>query len=149
MNRLFLIALLLIFSSVKAFSQNNTINCEVSLTDFNTDVKTVLGTFEAIRNEQVFKTKAFRFPGTDLFISASLLHLRNSTILSSPPSTEVVLTLALSKKAYTSIETEMNSKDVVSNARMLVPLKSFQIAELETIYLGKKQPVIIGLRCKE
>jgi len=149
MTRLCLICLLLIFSAVQAFSQNKNHRCEISLTDFNTDVKTILGTFEATGKEPGFSSKALRFPGTDLFISASLLYLDQSTILKSPPSTEVVLTLALSKKAYTTIETEMKAEDVVSNARVVAPLKSFQIAELETIYLGRKQPVIIGLQCKQ
>jgi hypothetical protein len=55
----------------------------------------------------------------------------------------------LGKKAYSSIEREMSDSDVVRIARAVVPLKSFDEAKVETIYLGRRQPVILTLECKK
>jgi hypothetical protein len=65
------------------------------------------------------------------------------------PIREMILTLALGKKAYSAIESEMKNEDVITNARSIVSLKSFERAEIETIYLGKGQPIIVELECKK
>ena len=66
----------------------------------------------------------------------------------SPP-VEIILTLVLGKKAYSNIENQMRNLEVLSIARAVVPLKSFEESRVETIYLGKRQPVIITLKCSK
>ena len=81
-------------------------------------------------------------------MTANLAYFDQSRILGGPPQGVMILTVVLAKKAYTSIESEMKGSEVITNAREGVPLKTFRSAELETIYLGRPQPVIIALRCK-
>ena len=139
--------LLLLGSSI-TLAQSSTHRCEVSITDFNIDDKIKLGSFtsDAKKKEPLF-TKSFQFPDTKLFVTASVLYI--DPYAEETPPNEMILTLALSKKAYSAIEAEMKDTDVITNARARVPLKSFERAAIETIYLGKPEAVIIELECKK
>jgi len=73
--------------------------------------------------------------------------MQASPYIKGSPPVEMILTLVLSRKAYTGVEYEMKNKDVITNARANISLKSLENAEIETIYLGKPEPVIIELEC--
>jgi hypothetical protein len=123
--------------------------CEVSVEDFNVDDIKKLGSFDTVVKSESLTTKAFRFPDTELFVSAGVLYMQDSPSDGKTPPSKMILTLALSKRAYSNIETEMKNAEVVTNARAIVPLKLFEGSEVETIFLGKSQPIIITLACKK
>ena len=144
-----LIYLILIGSSISSVAQTGVHQCEVSLVDFNTDTKNKLGSFEAPIKSENSLTKAFRFPNTDLFITTSVLYMSKSPYVEGSAPVEIILTVLIATKGYSEIETEMKASEVISNARAVVPLKSFERAEVETIFLGKRQPVIVALECRK
>jgi hypothetical protein len=148
MKKFCLALLMLLLGSTLAYAQGRMHRCEVSITDLNIDDKIKLGSFTTMVKAESLVTKAFRFPGTELFVTASVLYMQESPFLAGTPASEMIITLVLSKKAYSAIESEMKKEDVITNATSVVPLKSFERARIETIYLGKKQPMIIELECQ-
>ena len=150
MKKFYLALWILLLCSSLGYAQSLIHRCEVSITDLNIDDKIKLGSFTTQVKAETLVTKAFRFPDTDLFVTASVLYMQDSPFIAGTPVREMVLTLALSKKAYSAIESEMRNEDVITIARSIAPFrKSFERAEIETIYLGKKQPMIIELECKK
>jgi hypothetical protein len=127
-------------------AQTSIHRCEVSTVDFNKDAKTKLGSFSTIVKSESQLTKVFRFPDTDLFITTSVLYMPKSPYSEGAQPSEAILTVLIGRKGYSEIETEMKDSEVISNARAVVPLKSFEKAEVETIFLGRRQPVV-ALEC--
>jgi len=82
-------------------------------------------------------------------VTVSVLYMQESPYKEGSPPVEMILTLVLGKKAYSNIENEMRNLEVLSIARAVVPLKSFEESKVETIYLAKRQPVIITLECSK
>jgi len=143
-----LLASLLLLSSPSLCSAQTDIHrCKVSITDFNIDDKIELGSFTAKVEPEKLSIRTFQFPKTRLFVTASVLYMQASPYIKGSPPVEMILTLVLSRKAYTGVEYEMKNKDVITNARANISLKSLENAEIETIYLGKPEPVIIELKC--
>jgi len=149
MKKTLFASLLLLFSSSLCSAQSNVHRCEVSITDFNIDDKIKLGSLTANVEPEKLSIKAFRFPDTKLFVTASVLYMQASPYIKGSPPVEMILTLALSRKAYSAIEPEMKMADVITNARATVSLKAFEEAEIETIYLGKPEAVIVTLECRK
>jgi hypothetical protein len=149
MKKLGFVCLLLLLSSSVTFAQSHAHGCQVSITDFNTDDKTKLGSFTFDLKREKLIVKSYRFPDTELFVTASVFYKRASTYDAANLTDELILTLALGKKAYSVIESDMKNADMVTNARAIVPLKSFDEVEVETIYLGKPEAIIIALECKK
>lgn len=141
--------LLLLLGSSLGFAQSSTHRCEVAIIDNNTDTMSKLGSFTTVVESEKLITKAFRFPGTELFVNTSVLYMQESPFIKGAPPSEMILTLLLGKKAYSEIETEMKNAEMITNAKAIVPLKSFQRAQVATIFLGQRQPVIITLECKK
>jgi hypothetical protein len=140
--------LALLMASVSAYAQSNLYRCEVSIADFNTDTGTSLGSFTTAIVKDKPITKAFRFPGTRLVITAGVLYMQESPYVEGAPPSKIILTLIIGKKEYPITGEGLRGTDVLSNARVALPLKSFEGARLETIFLEKREPVVFTLECK-
>jgi hypothetical protein len=149
MKKLGLACLLLLLVSTLSLAKNDTHQCKVSLIDFNVDDGSTLGAFKTQIVSDKPITKAYRFPGTRLFVTTSVLYMQAFPYREASPPVEMILTLVLGKKPYSNIENEMRNLEVLSIARAVVPLKSFEVSKVETIYLGKRQPIIITLECNK
>jgi hypothetical protein len=149
MKNLYLACLLLLIHSSLCFAQSSIHRCDVSITDFNIDDKIKLGSFTAQVKAENLVTRAFRFPDTKLFVTAGVLYMQESPYVEGSLPVEMVLTLVLSRKPYSGVEPEWKNKDVITNARAAILLKSFEQAKIETIYLGKPETVTITLECKK
>ena len=149
MKKLSLSCLFILLVSTLSLAQSDSHQCRVSLVDFNTDDGSTLGTFTTRIVTDKPITNAYRFPSTRLFVTVSVLYMQESPYKEGSPPVEMILTLVLGKKAYSNIENEMRNLEVLSIARAVVPLKSFEESKVETIYLAKRQPVIITLECSK
>jgi hypothetical protein len=149
MKKALLAGMLMLSGSGLCFTQSNIHRCEASVTDFNIDDKINLGGFTANVDPEKLSIKAFRFPGTKLFVTASVLYVQASPYAKGSPPVEMILTLVLSRRPYSGAEYDMKNKGVITNARVSVPLRSFEGAEIETIYLGRPEPMIIKAECNK
>jgi len=145
-TRIFLTGLLLAFGSTSALAQVGH-RCEVYVTNFNTDTRTDLGSFTTLLEVDKPVTKSFQFPETKLIVTASAQYGQSTDAKGGLPS-QIVLMIVLGKRAYPDTGEGLKSSDVKANARAVVPLKSFERARVETIFLEERQPIIIGLECK-
>ncbi len=146
-RRITLVCLLLTFASTSAFAQVGRHRCEVYVSDFNSDTRTNLGEFTTVVQADKPVTKSFQFPGTKLVVTASVNYAQS---IGAPggQADQIVLVVVLGKKAYPEGGEGLTSSEVKANARAVVPLKSFERAIIETIFLERRQPIIIGLECK-
>jgi len=121
--------------------------------DFNTDLGKSLGQFNVPVTNESKMIKFFRLPDTKLIISIAILYSSSSgsTDTKAPPD-ELVMSLISGKKRYKTgfngfENTKKVRKDVVTTAANRMPLKSFESGEVMTVFLGKKEPVVISLEC--
>lgn len=141
--RMTLAGVLLALAATSAFGQVAPHRCEVSVTNFNTDTRKTIGSFTTVVQQDKSVTKSFPFPGTKLVVTASTQYEQ-----SIEGEAQMILMVILGKRAYPEIGEGLKGSDVKANARATVPLKSFERARVETIFLEERQPVIIGIECK-
>jgi len=117
------------------------------MADFNHDDATTLGAFNIDSAKQGYVSKAFRLPTSDIFVNSAVFLKTTPGAKSDAPPTLIYLILAIGKKEYSRIESEMKDADVHSNAMTKGQLHGLRNLEVSTTFLGRPEPVIIRLEC--
>jgi hypothetical protein len=125
---LFACAVLLACTGASLAQNPNYDRCEVGVTDVVTRGSRSLGSFDTVIGEEERTTKAFRLPGTRLFVVAAVFYTDES--MGSPErSDSMSLELTLSKSGHRDVlrslsfaDAEMPAKVSVGRVSMLVRL---------------------------
>jgi hypothetical protein len=134
--------------NVILFGQSNFYDCKVTASDFNTDRSSSFGNFSVdISQSESYWIKSLPFVEKGLFVSTSFFFKEGDRNDAANLESEIILRMVISKTKYKSIETEMKNSDVLNNASNAVPLEYSKKIQLETFYLAKKQPIIVGFSC--
>ena len=152
----FLLCLVFCISATNTLTQSAEHECEISITDFNTDTAKTLGEFTIAVENGNFITKFYKLPDTKLIITASVGYsakLSSGDSKSVPPD-EVFMVLILGKKRFKGSLSDLGytkkvRKDVLSTASTILPFNYFREGKIMTTYLGKKQLVMIFLKCRK
>ncbi len=108
----------------------------------STSKVTMLGTFITVIAEEEATTRAFRLPGTKLFIVASVFYTDES-MASEKSSSSVSLELALSRS---------RKRDVlrsISWAEAEMPLNTFDVGRVTMLVKSSGKPQLVVMECKK
>lgn len=127
-NLLFACAVLLMCAAASLAQNPNYDRCEVGVTNVGTLRSQALGSFDTVLGEEERTTKAFRLPGTKLFVVAAVFYTDES--MGSPEGSDSMsLDLTLSKsrrrdvlRSLSFADAEMPAKVPVGRVTMLVKL---------------------------
>lgn len=143
-------SLTLVFESAAIYThaQSKQLNCAVSVADFNSDDGEQLGTFALDLTTSKYVSKSFQMPNTELFVNAAVFLDTDIGAPENAKPSEIYLILAVSKKRYSRIETEMKNADVVTSALSRYRIKTISTPEISTFYLVRPEIVIVTLKCR-
>ena len=134
---------LIVFSATTALAQaSNSDRCEVALAATNPKDNVMLGKFTTIIGEEELTRKAFRLPGTRLFIVASVFYTDES-MASEKGSDSVMLELALSTG---------QKRDVLHSlswAEAEMQLHDFEVGRVEMLIKSGGSPRLVVMECRK
>jgi len=134
--------------SSAAYSQSNQYQCKLVMADLNRDDASTLGEFSVSSDKQGYVRKAFRLPKTDLHINSAVFLRGELGAKDDALPTKMYLILAIGRKEYSRIESEMSDGDVRTNAMTRANLSGTRNIEVSTTFLGRPEPVILTLKCR-
>ena len=147
-SRIWTLALGLVLLSSVAYSQSSPYRCKLLMADLNKDDASTLGEFTVSSSKQGHVRKAFRFPTTDLQINSAVFLKGELGAKADAVPTKMYLILAIGRKEYSRIESEMKDGDVRTNAMTKGDLNGMRKFEVSTTFLGRPEPVILTLECR-
>jgi hypothetical protein len=147
-SRIWTLVLVLMFMSSAGYSQSNEYRCKLITADLNKDDASTIGEFTVSSTKPGHVRKAFRLPTTDLYINSAVLLKGEHGAKNESRPTLMYLILAIGKKEYSRVETEMKNDDVRSNAMTRSNLTGTRKVEVSTTFLGRPEPVILTLECR-
>jgi hypothetical protein len=142
-RKTFFACLILLLCAYGAFAQSKSHRCEVSVVDFGTDTGSDLGAFVTVVRDDEGITKSFPLLRTKLVVTATVLYTKEDSYSKSTEPDEIVLALAVSRKAL------RDAGDALNNAVAIVPLKSFESAQVQMNVRGRSQFMVITMECKK
>lgn len=120
----------------------NSDRCEVALADVEAGKVTELGTFSTVIAEEELTTRAFRLPGTRLFVVASVFYTDES-MASERGADSVSLELTLSRG---------RKRDVlrsVSWAEAEMPTNGFEVGRVGMLVRVNGRPKMVLMECRK
>ena len=141
-------ALVLMLLSSAGYSQSTQYKCKLVMADLNKDDATTLGEFIVSSAKQGYLSKVFPLPTTDLHINSAVSLRGELGAKDDARPTKMYLILAIGRKEYSRIESEMKDGDVRTNAMTKGDLKEMRKFEVSTTFLGRPEPMILTLECR-
>ena len=142
MRKLFLLCIMLACASPILAQSRNSDRCEVALADLRTRQSTELGTFTTVIAEEELTTRAFRLPGTRLYIVASVFYTDES-MASERGEDSVSLELILSRG---------RKRDVLRSlswAEAEMQLDGFDVGRVSMIVRANGRPQMVRMQCRK
>ncbi len=145
MTQLSLTCLMVLVSAGPAFAHSaNSDRCAVALADvrIGKSTSTQLGTFTTVVAEEELTTRAFRLPGTKLYVVASVFYTDESMV-SERGADSVSLELLLSKGP---------KRDVLRSLRWAeaeMPLHGFYAGRVSMIVRVNGRPMMVLMECRK
>lgn len=143
MKQLLLTCLIVLACAGPMLAQSgNSDRCKVALADVKTEKSTELGAFTTVIAEEELTTRAFRLPGTKLFVVASVFYTDES-MASERGADSVSLELILSKG---------RTRDVLRSlswAEAEMPLNSFDVGRVSMIVRVNGRPKMLLMECRK
>jgi hypothetical protein len=131
----------LLLCAAALFAQNpNYDRCEVGVTDVGTRRSRSLGAFETVIGEEELTSKAFRLPGSKLFVVGAVFYTDES-MASEQGSDSMSLELTLSHNARRNVLRSLS----FANAEMPVTVSVGRVSMLVTV-TGRRQLVVMECR---
>jgi hypothetical protein len=147
-HRIWTWGLVLGLMSSAAYSQSSQYQCKLVMADLNKDDASTLGEFSVSSGKQGYEKKAFRLPTSDLFVNSAVFLRGELGAKDDALPTKMYLILAIGRKEYSRIESEMKDGDVRTNAMTRANLTGTRNIEVSTTFLGRPEPVILTLECR-
>jgi hypothetical protein len=120
----------------------NSDRCEVALADVKTQKSTELGTFATVIAEEELTTRAFRLPGTKLYVVASVFYTDES-MASERGADSVSLELSLSRGRKRDVLRSLNW------AEAEMPLNGFDVGRVSMIIRANGLPKMVIMECRK
>ena len=142
MKSICIVCLIVLSASVAPAQARNSDRCEVALAATNPKDNVLLGKFTTVLAEEELTTKAFRLPGTRLFIVASVFYTDES-MASEKGSDSVMLELALSTG---------QKRDVLHSlswAEAEMQLHDFEVGRVEMLVKSGARPRLVIMECRK
>lgn len=143
MKQLSLTCLIVLVCAGPTLAQSgNSDRCEVALADIKIGRSTQLGTFTTVIAEEELTTRAFRLPGTKLYVVASVFYTDES-MASERGADSVSLELLLSSG---------RKRDVLRSlswAEAEMPLNGFDVGRVSMIVRVNGRPKMVLMECRK
>jgi hypothetical protein len=142
MRKLSLLCTVFLCASPVLAQSGNSDRCEVALADVKTQKSTGLGTFTTVIAEEELTTRAFRLPGTKLYVVASVFYTDES-MASERGADSVSLELTLSR---------VRKRDVLRSlswAEAEMPLNGFDVGRVSMIVRVNGRPKMVLMECRK
>jgi hypothetical protein len=143
MKNLYFAFMVLLACACPTLAQSgNSDRCEVALADVRTQKITELGTFITVIAEEELTTRAFRLPGTKLYVIASVFYTDES-MASERGADSVSLELLLSRG---------QKRDVLRSlswAEAEMPLNGFDVGRVSMIVRVNGRPKMVLMECRK
>jgi hypothetical protein len=143
MKQFYFVCLILLVCACPMLAQSgNSDRCEVALADVKTGKATELGTFTTVIAEEELTTRAFRLPGTKLYVVASVFYTDES-MASEQGADSVSLELTLSRG---------RKRDVLRSlswAEAEMPLNGFDVGRVSMTVRVNGRPKMVLMECRK
>ena len=137
---LFIIGLVLVFSSNNALAQRGSDNCELYVVDADLKKEVILEKFTTIIGEEVLTSKSYPLLKTGLLVTASVYYTDES-MASKHGLDSMLLGVAVSKKALPDAFSTPN------NAFAEVTLATLDVVRAKMYYKVNSKTYLIGVQC--
>ncbi|HYV25296.1 MAG TPA: hypothetical protein VE969_08660 [Pyrinomonadaceae bacterium] len=142
MKIIYVMCLILFSASIALGQARNSDRCEVAVAATNPKENVPLGKFTTVLGEEELTTKAFRLPGTRLFVVASVFYTDES-MASEKGSDSVMLELALSTG---------QKRDVLHSlswAEAEMQLHDFEVGRVMMLVKSGGRPQLVIMECRK
>ena len=143
MKQLYFACLILLVCACPTSAQSgNSDRCVVALADVKTGKSTGLGTFTTVIAEEELTMRAFRLPGTKLYVVASVFYTDES-MASERGADSVSLELTLSRGRKRDVRRSLNW------AEAEMPLNGFDVGRVSIIVRVNGHPKMVLMECRK